>query len=369
MHVWWPFAETKWDGLSTADLVFPFFLFIMGSAIGLALSRHGYEANGGKVCANSSVWIKVLRRGVVLFLLGVAANLQASDFTFDHFRIMGVLERLGICYFIVAFLCLVFPLPVQRGIMLLFATAYLALMYGLEVPDGCGRGNLTPYCNAGAYVDRSVWGRDHMMWPNDSEGLVSTLTATLTTYIGYEGGLLLCATRGKIRGLPVASAEAYGGRRSLVIVWSVLGTALTTIALVLLPLIPFNKKIYSFNFALFTGGIGTLLLCLMYFLMDLVPYSPPSLFLRNYVAPPFVWVGVNPLAVFLGMLELEILLMWNISASHHPRVSAWSYIWKHAFNSWIHPPAFSSSAMAFAVLLLWLAFAYVLQRNNLYFKL
>lgn len=381
-YVYWPFDETTWDGLSTADLVFPWFLLIMGTAIAIALSKNEYSASAG-ACRDGAVWYRVIRRFVVLFLLGVFFNAQALKFG-AHFRIMGVLQRLGLCYAVCASLFLTVPRAVQRGAVACMAATYVGLMYGLRVP-GCGRGRLTPSCNAGAYVDQRVFTRHYMIYPNDPEGLVSSLTACLTTYLGVElGRAFVQATRQSEQ----AAASLPGSRpaldalalarlrhRSIMLPWLGISLSCLVLALVLLPVIPFNKKIYTLSFAFFTVASGGLMLLLLYVLFDALGTSAGGLLLRK-CAQPLLWIGSNPLAIFLTMLEVEILAMDNITVPcgaarqcSGSRTSLWNWLYWRAFQSWLHDLYFASFVFSFAVLLLFVLMAYVMHRNKIVFKL
>ncbi|KNC50686.1 uncharacterized protein AMSG_00844 [Thecamonas trahens ATCC 50062] len=371
-HVWWPFHETVWNGLGTADFIFPFFLFIMGSAVAMALKRAAWSASPVGVCRDRAVWIKVARRSVALFGLGLLANLQGTNFEFGKLRIMGVLQRLGLCYGLVAVLYLTLPPLGQRIAVVLGAGLYLVIMYAVDVPDGCGDGKLTPYCNGGAYIDRSVFGRSNMMWPNDPEGLTSTLTATVTTFAGLElGRILVNAPRAPAHMLPRdAQSFVHMQAKMVAVAWAALSLMAVVISLALLPVMQFSKKRYTVNFALMTAGCGGLLLAGLYAAMDMPGFQrAPLVVAARKLGQPLVWIGCNPLAVFLGMLELELVLMDNVKVSlNGERVSLWHWLYVKAFASWMSP-SLASSAMAGAVLALWWLVAWIMYRRQWFLKL
>lgn len=167
----WPLAESEWNGLTTADCIFPSFLFIMGLAIPLALKpddRHKKE-----------VWLKIFKRFAILFLIGVALNFQDKipeifqETPFTGFRIPGVFQRISICYLVISAHYLLFSKFYFHFIPIVGCLAvYLGFMYGYPVPPypiypdvPCGRGNTSEYCYFGAYLDLKVFGPKYMMLP------------------------------------------------------------------------------------------------------------------------------------------------------------------------------------------------------------
>lgn len=139
------------------------------------------------------MWIKIVRRTVLLFLLGYLLALLSRRFMFwtGPIRIMGVLQRISLCFFAVTFLHVVVKeVKYQIFILAILQWIYIVMMFFFEVPDyegkKCGKGNITAQCSGASYVDRLIltrnflWNRGHY----DPEGLLSTLSAILTSYIG-----------------------------------------------------------------------------------------------------------------------------------------------------------------------------------------
>lgn len=193
-YVIWPLDETIWNGLTTADCVFPCFLFIMGLAVPLALKREDRF--------KKETWYKILKRFALLFIIGMALNFQGriprvfTTWPFVGWRIMGVLQRISICYLVMSAMYLFFGQLYQYIIVISSCLGlYLALMYGVNVPpfegEPCGRGNTSPECNTGAFFDQSIFGRKYMMWPYDPEGILSTLPSIFNTFIGLCYSLLM----------------------------------------------------------------------------------------------------------------------------------------------------------------------------------
>lgn len=128
---------------------------------------------------------KIIKRTILLFLIGLCLNLIGARFSFAKLRIPGVLQRIAICYFIVSVIYVCIPWTIGGiVVMLLLQIIYLSFMFGLYVP-GCGRHVITPKCSAHGYIDRLIFG-DHIYVKGgyDPEGVLSTLTAALTTYFG-----------------------------------------------------------------------------------------------------------------------------------------------------------------------------------------
>lgn len=209
-NVWWPFNETEWNGLSSADCVFPTFLFLVGVTTAIANGKTADElARNPGMRVPWPVWRRLLARFAKLFLIGAFLNLWAADFDFHTFSIFGVLQRISLCFLIVSTifllvppgrqwtvelgdLRLVFPFDwLRRLLVAAIVFLYVILMYGVDVP-GCGRGNLTHDCNAGGYIDTKVFGEGRMPSSGTlSEGIVSTFTSVGTTYLGLEFGLMM----------------------------------------------------------------------------------------------------------------------------------------------------------------------------------
>ncbi len=196
-HVIWPLNETEWDGLTTADCIFPSFLFIMGLAVPLALKREDRT--------KGITWYRIIKRFILLFVIGMALNFQGriprifTTSPFIGFRIMGVLQRISLCYLTVSVMYLFLPNLAYHSVVLATCIGlYLGFMYGYPVPafddkTPCGKGVVSPECNFNGYFNRLIFGnsRKFMMYPNDPEGLFSTLTSLMNTFSGLCFSLLM----------------------------------------------------------------------------------------------------------------------------------------------------------------------------------
>jgi len=331
-----PLRHAEWHGWTPTDLIFPFFLFIVGVAIPLALGR---RVGGGETRAD--VVAKVLRRSVIIFGLGLLLH-AVPDFDFANIRIPGVLQRIAACYFVAALLFLWTSWRVQAGVVAALLVGYWAALMLVPVP-GFGAGNLDPEGNLAAYIDRTLLGRH--IWRAarvyDPEGLLSTVPAIATTLIGVLTGHWLRAGRTRqaiVRGLLVAGAVGVG----LGEMWGIW--------------FPVNKPLWTSSYVLLTGGAALLGLAACYWLVEL----------RGYRAwtRPFVVLGVNALALFfLSSLLARLLIVIRFErAAGRGSLHAW--LFDSLFASWA-APINASLAYAIVYLALWLAVMWLLDRRGI----
>eukprot|EP01132_Coremiostelium_polycephalum_P009108 gene9108-11160_t len=342
----WPLKETAWNGLSTADLIFPSFLFICGFSISLALKNSKNDVK---------TWANIIRRTLLLFFIQCFLNLMARKFDFQTFRIMGVLQRISLCYFAscVSFLCL--PVFLQRFFLAACTTIYLSLMYALPVP-GCGKGNLTPSCNAGSYIDNAVF-KANMIHPNDPEGLISTFSAFITTWMGLEFGRIFTTNYRK---------HEYSNH-DILLRWIIL-TILFFIPAIALgaTVMPFNKLIWSFSFALFTVGAGGALISVAFFLIDVVNWKPRIRNLVDKSIQPMVWIGMNPITIYALMIFIEIIFMFYLTVDG---TSLWTAIYEKMYLSWLKNGFLASTVFSIGWLVFFDGIAYLMFRYKIFIKL
>jgi len=266
-HVYWPLKHADWNGSTPTDMIFPSFLFLAGVSTTFSFAA---RLARGATRAELAGYIAV--RSLLLILLGLSLN-GFPLFDMHNLRIPGVLQRIGLCYLVGGLLDLAASrrtstdgadgasqyranVPVLTAAIVTLLAVYWALMRFVPVP-GYGVGGLNMVGNLGAYIDRSLMGTNHLwfwggqMW--DPEGLLSTLGATANLLVGILAGEWLRSGRSdalKLRGLAIA------------------GAALILAGVLLNPLLPINKKIWTGSFTLFSGGFSLLALALLYWLMD-----------------------------------------------------------------------------------------------------
>lgn len=271
--IYWPLEHAAWHGWTPTDLIFPFFLFIVGMSMGF--SRKGSFA-------------PALRRATMLFGLGL---FMAAFPFFDlaTLRIPGVLQRIAVCYLAVWLLRWAFGAAGQAASCAFLLLGYWALLTLVPVPGGIAP-NLDPATNLGAWLDRALM--DGHLWRQtktwDPEGILSTLPAVATTLLGSLAGELLRSGRP-----PRAKLAGFLGG----------GSALAAAGLVWGTWFPINKNLWTSSYVLFTGGTAAALFGLSYLLADLRG-------LRGWTRPLAVY-GTNAIFVFVasGLLAKTLALV------------------------------------------------------------
>ncbi|HYZ84192.1 MAG TPA: heparan-alpha-glucosaminide N-acetyltransferase domain-containing protein, partial [Bryobacteraceae bacterium] len=181
-----PLEHAAWHGWTFTDLVFPFFLWMVGVSVTFSFAKR--IANGDD---KRRLWVHVLRRSFLIFAIGLLLNL-IPYFRFDTVRIPGVLQRIGICYLVAASIFLFSNARQRIGWTIALLSSYWLLMMYYPVP-GVGAGNLSEEANFAKYVDGLIL-QGHM-WAQsrtwDPEGIISTLPAIATVLFGIFAGEIL----------------------------------------------------------------------------------------------------------------------------------------------------------------------------------
>lgn len=268
-------THAHWHGWTFADVVFPSFVFIAG--VTLPFSRARRRAHQP---SRSAMLAAVARRTALLVALGLALNAVGALPDLAGLRVPGVLQRIGLAYAIAA------PIVLLSGVRgwIAASLALLAVHTGLLswMPFGDhAAGTMTPAHNLPGFVDAALFGSRHMLSPtSDPEGLLGTLSTASTMLCGAIAGAWLRATTDPVRrvtGLAIGGALLLGGG----LLWSAW--------------LPLNKSMWTGSFAVATAGASALAFAVCYALVDVLG-------LRAW-ARPFVWLGVNPLAIY-GLSEL-----------------------------------------------------------------
>ncbi len=296
--------HSEWHGWTLADTVFPAFLWIVGVAITLSLGR-GTRPRGELIR-------QILRRSAILFVLGLISY-AVPDFDLGTQRILGVLQRIAICYLAAS---LIFLYSGVRGQILwivgLFA-AYWALMTLIPVP-GYGRGRLDVEGNFAHYVDRLALGR-HNYKPTgtwDPEGVVSTLPALATALFGVLAGQVLRLKK------PLEER----------LIWLFLtGNLLLAAGSAANVWMPINKKLWTDSFALFMAGMDFVVLAMLAWLSDGLG--------RKF--DPLVTMGRNAIVLYFVSEALAEAL--HLSGLHE-RIYAAAFAPLGAFGSLLFSLAF-----------------------------
>ena len=272
-HVLPSLGHAHWNGITVADLVFPFFLVIMGVSMAISFAK------------KRPTLTKVLRRSVLLFAFGFFLN------AFPHFdpaevHIMGVLQRIALVYLATALVVLYAPHKAQLAIGGALLVGYFALMTLVPVP-GHGAGVLTPDGNLAGYIDRALLGARHVYGngPYDPEGLLSTLPAVVSALIGVWAGDWVRRQR---VGTHVTKRLAT------------VGLALAVAGAAWAPLFPINKKLWTSSYVLFTGGCALILLAITYEAVEVRGF--------RRLGRPFEILGLNAILVYMASEELAYVV-------------------------------------------------------------
>ena len=339
-HVYSPLRHAAWNGWTPADLVFPFFLFIVGVAVPLSFAGRISEGDRpGKIL------LQVLRRTIILFALGLVLNEFPHYHTLSTIRFGGVLQRIGLCYFFASLIFLRTGVRGQAGATVALLAGYWLLMNFVPVP-GHGAGVLDKEGNLAAYVDNIIMAghlyQDH--W--DPEGLLTTLPAIASTLLGVltsHGLRTSWSPRAK-------TLRLLGAGAALVLIGQLMDLGF-----------PINKSLWSSSYVVFTGGMALLFLGACTWIVDFKHY-------RRW-AKPFIVLGMNAIAVYvLSDLGGQILDTLELTRPDGSPVTLRTFLYEHLFASWAGPLN-GSLIFALTYLLLWLAPMALLYRKRIFIRI
>jgi predicted acyltransferase len=335
--VYAPLQHAVWNGCTPADLIFPFFLFIIGVAITLAFDD---AARGGS--DRRQLYGKIARRTLLIFGLGIFLN-GFPLFDWSTLRLPGVLQRIALCYGSAAVVVLSMSPRGQAITAASLVTAYWLVMTLTAAP---GHAWLDANGNLAAAIDDALL-HGHLLhggW--DPEGLLTTLPAIATTLIGVLAGRWIRSTRPprqRVKGLAVA------------------GTAGIVLGLVMAHWCPINKSLWSPSYVVFTAGVALAFLAICYWLIDLRG--------RRRWATPFVVYGTNPIVAYvLSSLMAKEMLLWRVTRADGSTTDLERYIFESAFLS-LARPVDASLLYALSYALLWLGVTALLYRRGVLIKI
>ena len=363
-----PLAHAPWHGWTPTDLIFPFFLFIVGITTHLSLESRRARGDDERALVR-----QILRRGALIFLAGLLLNgfpfftWGAVDGTANpsfverivdrlyHWRIMGVLQRIGLAYTLAALLTLRTTLEQQVVIIAALLFGYWFAMTLLPVPPDGFRGIDvlgTPSATLAAYFDRLFldWGPlGNHIWASsrtwDPEGVLSTVPAIGTAMLGVLCGRWVSSSRPLTERLAgIFAAGSIAMMLGLMWHWS----------------FPINKNIWTSSYVLFTAGMAAVTLATCMWIID-----------EHRVArwtKPFVIYGTNPIVAFVGsgMMARLIYSIFKVESDGQP-ISLQASIYQTFYASWLAP---RNASLLFAItfVLVWLAILWVLYRRRIFIK-
>ncbi|TRX23349.1 DUF5009 domain-containing protein [Flavobacterium franklandianum] len=388
-----PLQHAEWNGCTPTDLVFPFFIFIMGTAVPFAMPNKTYD---------STIFYKILVRSLRIFCLGLFLNFYSNigflglhgiasliekilitffvayallgKFSpkiktilafsvlgsllfltysgipaYQNIRIPGVLQRIAIVYFFTSLLYLKSTMKTQIWVAATLLLGYWALITLVPVP-GIGAANLEKGTNLAAYID-NLFLKNHMYsqtktW--DPEGILSMLPAIASGIIGMLMGQMLNKPLPKIE---IVKKMIY------------FGFGLIFFGLIWNFLFPINKSLWSSSFVLFTSGLATLCLSLLYYIIDIANH-------KNWIKLFLIW-GVNPMIVFFfsGIIP-EAISMIKVD---HPELPGellgfQSYFYNYGIVPLFKNPMDASLTYALVYSVFWSIILWILYKNKLIFK-
>ncbi|KGL90128.1 Heparan-alpha-glucosaminide N-acetyltransferase, partial [Charadrius vociferus] len=381
---YWFFKHESWNGLTVADLVFPWFVFIMGTSISLSLSS---MLKWG--ISKRKVLRKILWRSFLLILLGIIVvnpNYCLGPLSWDNLRIPGVLQRLGFTYLVVAALELLFtraeaesgtletPCPALQDILpywpqwifiLMLEVIWLCLTFLLPVP-GCPRGYLGPggigdfgnypNCTGGAagYIDRLLLGEKHIYqhpsssviyqttMPYDPEGILGTINTIFMAFLGLQVPLFFLATCIFMQHkLSISETSCSGYINFSNFLFQGIVSAILTKCSKEEGFIPINKNLWSISYVTTMSCFAFILLTLIYYLVDVK---------RLWSGAPFFYPGMNSILVYIG---------------HEVFENYFPFKWKMQ-DSQSHAEHLTQNLTATT---LWVIISYLLYRRRIFWKI
>jgi predicted acyltransferase len=358
-----PLEHAEWNGWTPTDLIFPFFVFIVGVTTHLSITARRERGDTDAMLVK-----QIIKRGAIIFLLGFLMAwfpfyqwgaiegiqnptiLQRIVYRLDHVRILGVLPRIGLVYIAAGLLSLRTTLKQQVVIVATLLYGYWFAMTLIPIP-GKDIGALmlnNPSETLAAHVDRAILGLKHI-WSGsvtyDPEGILSTFPAIGTAMLGIFAG--------KWIGQPRPLIERITGLFAVGCIGMVVGMMWNWS-------FPINKNLWTSSYVIFTGGMACVTLATVMWIVDWLK-------IRGWTKP-FVIYGMNPIVAFVGsgVLARCIYTLWKVDYAGKP-TPVETVIYKRVFEPFLEPKN-ASLAMAFATVLFWFAILAWMYRRKIFLK-
>jgi len=330
-EAFWPLQHAKWNGWTPTDLIFPFFLFIVG--VSLVFSCHARLERGD---SRRALVLHSIRRSAVLFAIGLALN-GLAGIPLGSWRIPGVLQRIAVVYCAATLITLFTKIPTRVAWIAILLLGYWALMRFVPVPGFGVPGRdiplLHPDANLAAHLDRKLLLGHLWEGTRDPEGILSTLPAIATALCGVLTGEWLRSRRPA--GRKLAGMFVYG--LTGVIAGEIWGVWF-----------PINKKLWTSSYVVFTAGCALICLAGCYWLTDIKRH-------RRRWTRPFIVFGTNAIA---GYVISELVGGW---------LSWRGYTFLHSL-AWMDSPALESLLHSLVVLILCFIPVWVLYQKRIFLK-
>ena len=337
-YVYPPLLHSKWNGCTPTDLVFPFFLFIVGVSMWFSFKKFD------KGITKKSLQ-KVLKRFVIMFVLGVFLN-GFPYFDFENLRYLGVLQRISIAYLFGALLCMQFNYKT-----LLFIFAGILISYWGILVVGAAENPFELTTNFVRTVDLYLFGEQHLYngfgIPFDPEGLLSSFPAIGTLLLGYFAGRLIDFSSSTINAI------------QKLLVFGALGTFVGWAWGFVFPI---NKALWTSTYVLYTGGLAFVFLAALLWIIDIKG-------IKKW-ATPFIHFGTNPLFIYMfsGVYVSAIIYLIHFKNASGELVAGYDYLYTDVFVP-IAGNMNGSLLFAIAHIIFFWLITYILYKKKIFIKI
>lgn len=337
-YIYPPLRHAAWHGCTPTDLVFPFFLFVMGVSMFFSFSKYRDGLNRASL-------LKVGKRTLLIFAIGLFINTFPQWKTdWSTVRIMGVLQRIALVYLFASLLVL----SLSRKMLIIASSLILMVYWGVLWYFGDG----DPYSltgNAVKVVDSLILTDQHLYkgfgTPFDPEGILSSLPAVVTSIFGFFAGLIINESPRK----EVPARLFFGGLATTAAGW-IWGLWF-----------PLNKSLWTSSYVVYTAGLAAITLAILVYLIDIKEYKRWTGF--------FVVFGMNPLFIFAfaGLFMRSLHLFARITMDDGTSVPLTTWIYQNVFASWAGPMNGSLLYAVSCIVFFWLI-GLILYRNKIFIK-
>jgi predicted acyltransferase len=322
-HVFKPIEHAAWNGCTVADLVFPFFVFIMGVAMPMGVVPQ---------------YKKVIRRTAILFGLGVILSAFAYWAYMDHFRLMGVLQRLALTYFVLANIILLNKRSLEIALFWLILIVYGGALIAYAYSTGDSSLSFPMFHNLSDLIDTKIlgfWNYEFdktLLLGHDPEGIFSTIPTICSGLAGVFCGRMLM------------KGESFLNLLKL-------GAGLIILGFVSSFIIPFNKNLWTPSYVIYTSGWAFLILGMFYYLIDMKKHA------RAFY--PFIAYGSNAIIIYFAASALAL-----ISVGTHLK----GFLYQHSYAS-LFSPHLASALWGMNYVILFFFLAHFMYRKKWFVKI
>ncbi len=339
-YVYAPLRHAKWHGCTPTDLVFPFFLFIVGTAMVFSFSKFNYRLN-------QTLTRKIISRTITIFVIGLLLNafpFIRQDWDYSGLRILGVLQRIALAYGCAAFLVLILDKMKLWYVSIGILVGYwiILMVFGSDDPYSLSS-------NIARTIDLAILGESHV-WhgtgiPFDPEGLLSTFPAIVTIVLGFKVGTWI---------------KENGANQSTIKTMLIFGFFWTLLGWVWGWFFPINKQLWTSSYVFYTGGLATLFLAGFLWLIDVRGF-------KN-IAFPFVIFGSNAIFIFaFSGLWVKSIYRFKFTLDGET-INGYSYLYQTLF---VPLAGHLNGSLLFAIthIVGWWLVLYWLHRKKIYIKI